>query len=273
MRNHYEVLGIPRDASDGLVKLAWEGKMKALADPGYSASASEKREEERLLRLAYATLSVHRLRAAYDDKLDAAEIAELEAPVGLAAWVPRSRIALFALALAVLAGGGLFYERYQVREREALARAEKARQAAQEAKWRERAEQAEARREEQRLAEEAGMVAGRQWQERNDLERERAAYDAQRRAQEAQANWAEMSARDRENLARAAREQAELQARRAEEERRREAQLEVERQKAYLKGLELDEERARLLRHEQAQREAREREYRRQLEERQSQDR
>ena len=49
------------------------------------------------------------------------------------------------------------------------------------------------------------------------------------------------------------------------------AQAEVERQKAYLRSLEQDEERARAARHEQAQREALETEYRRQFEERQRQ--
>ncbi len=34
MRDHYLALGIPRNASERMVKLAFEGKMKALADAG-----------------------------------------------------------------------------------------------------------------------------------------------------------------------------------------------------------------------------------------------
>lgn len=267
MRDHYEILGIPRHASDRMVQIAFEGKLKALADPGYAAAPSVKREEERQLRLAFATLSVPHLRAAYEDSLDAQAVVESDEERG---WLPRGRLAAVALLLVVLAGAGVAWERTQARERAEAARAEQAQKEAREARWRERAEQADARRQEQAEEEEASRIAGKAWQERTDLERERAAYDAQRRAQEAQAMGAELSARDREAQARAAREQAEQQARRTDEEKRREAQQEVERQKAYLRGLELDEERARVERAERVQREAREQEYRRLLEERQA---
>jgi len=263
MTDHYEILGIPRHASDRMVQIAYDGKMKALADPDYAASARERREEERRLREAFATLSQPHRRVAYDAKLAALDAGEDEEE----GWLTRGRLALIAVLVAVAAGGWIWNERLRAREREEIARTDRAREEARQAVWRERAEAAEARREAQRLEEEAGIAAGRQWQERTDLERERAAYETQRRAQEAQAGSAEAYARDRESFARAARERAEQQAQRAEEEKRRAAEMEVERQKTYLRGLELDEERARAVRHEQALRESREREYRRQLEE------
>jgi hypothetical protein len=264
MQDHYETLGIPRHASDRMVQLAYEGKMKALADPGYAASARERRAEEQRLREAFATLSHPHRRVAYDARLAAVEAAGDEDPAG---WSTRGRLALIATLLAVAAAGWIWNERLRAREREEIARADRAREEARQAVWRERAEAAEARREAQREEEEAALREGRQWQERTDLERERAAYEAQRRAQEAQAAYAESQSRYGDSAARASRERAEQQAQQAEEERRRAAELEVERQKAYLRGLELDEERARALRHEQALREAREKEYRRQLEE------
>jgi colicin import membrane protein len=264
MPDHYEILGIPRHASERMVQLAYDGKMKALADPDYAASARERREEEERLREAFATLSHPLKRVAYDARLEAIEAGGDDDAQG---WLTRGRLALIGVLLAVVAGGWIWNERLRAREREEVARADRAREEARQAVWKERAEAAEARREAQRLEEEAGIAAGRQWQERTDLERERAAYEAQRRAQEAQAASADSYSRYSDSAARAARERAEQQAQLAEEERRRAAQVEVERQKAYLRGLELDEERARALRHEQALREAREKEYRRQLEE------
>jgi len=266
VRDHYLVLGIPRNASERMVKIAFEAKLKALDDPGYRVPASVKREEERQLRLALATLSVPHLRTAYDARLDE-EGDEGEAH----AWVPRGRIALLALLLAVAAGAWLLYDRVQSRERAEVARAEKAAQERREAIWRERIEANDARREAMRQDEEASFVAGRKWQENADFERERAMDDRRRQVQEARDRQEESSASFRESQARAAREQAERQAQGTEEEKRRAAQAEVERQKAYLRSLEQDEERARAARHEQAQREALEKEYRRQLEERQKQ--
>ena len=34
MNNHYEVLGVQRDAGPSIVKIAYEGKLKALAKAG-----------------------------------------------------------------------------------------------------------------------------------------------------------------------------------------------------------------------------------------------
>jgi len=266
MRDHYDILGIPRTSSDRMVKIAYEAKMKALDDPGYQVPASVRREEERQLRLAQATLSVPHLRAAYDARLD-----EQDDEGEARGWVPRGRIALVAILLAVSAGAWLLYDRVQSRERAEIARAEKAEKDRREARWRERVEANEARREAMRQEEEAAIAAGKKWQESSDWERERALDERRRQAQEAKDRAEESNASFRESQARAAREQAERQSQRAEEEKRRAAQAEVDRQKAYLRSLEQDEERARAARHEQAQREALEKEYRRQLEERQKQ--
>lgn len=266
MRDYYQILGIPRTSSERMVKIAFEAKLKALDDPGYAVPASVKRDEERQLRLALATLSVPHLRAAYDTRLDE-ELDEGEAR----SWVPRGRIALVALLFAVAAGAWLLYDRVQARERAEIARAEKAEKDRREARWRERVEANEARREAMRQEEEAAIAAGKKWQENSDWERERAMDERRRQAQEARDRAEESSASYRESQARAAREQAERQAQRTEEEKRRAAQAEVDRQKAYLRSLEQDEERARAARHEQAQREAFEKEVRRQLEERQKQ--
>jgi len=51
MHDYYRILGIARDASPQVVKYAFEGKAKALAEPAYAASPAEKRGEEPRYRL------------------------------------------------------------------------------------------------------------------------------------------------------------------------------------------------------------------------------
>lgn len=264
MHDFYRLLGIARDASAQVVRFAFEGKLKALADPAYTASPAEKREEERLLREALVTLTVAAKREAYDAKLAAFEEG------GGANASRRRSLALPAVLAAFVAVAALAWwkERADVRER---VRIEEARAAAQAERDRLAAEREAKRQEElQALQErrEEAMALSRERNERLRVQRERADYDRQRRYEEMRVRQAESARESRERRTALEERRAEEIARRAEEESRRAALRELERQKEYLRRQELEEERVRAARHAQAQREAQEREYRRLLEER-----
>lgn len=270
VRDFYEVLGVPRDASPKLVQLAFEGKMKALADPAYAASPAEKREEERLLKEAFVTLSNPAKRGPYDEKLAAFEEQASAAPSRPAWLVPA-----VAAALVVAIGGGILSRHLEDRERQ---RVEAERQARQEEEARLRAIAREEREREmtaQREAREAEMQARneqyRTQRERADFERWRSSVDQQARYGESLRQQQDRNALYEAQRAESQRRQAEERERREEESRRRQALSEVERQKEFLRRQEMEEERLRAERHYRAQQEAREREYRQMLEERRRQ--
>lgn len=267
MHDYYQILGIARDASPQVVKFAFEGKMKAVADPAYAASPEEKREEERLLKEAFVTLSLPAKRGPYDEKLAAFE----SGPAGAdsrPAWLAPAAV------VAVLAIGGSMawvnHSREQERqrleaERVAVQEEEARRRADREA---ERIREAEARREE-------FDARNRERNEQYQAQRERAELERWRRSVDAQARQGDYARESRErNAAYEARREEqrrrseEDRLRREEEARRRQAQYEVERQKEFLRRQEQEEERVRLERHYRAQQEAQEREYRRMIEER-----
>lgn len=263
MHDYYRILGVARDASPQLAKIAFEGRMKALADPAYAAPPAEKREEERLLREALVTLTMPAKRGPYDAKLAAFEEAGSRRP-SRPAWLVPSALAVVALAAGA---GWLEHSREQGRlqadrERQRLAGE------AQAERRRAEAEAHEARVREMQDRREEAAAASRERSETYRIQRERAEYERLRRAQEAQARSAQQAAERQERNALYAKQREEEQLRREEESRRRQALVEVERQKEYLRRLELEEERARAARHERAEREAREREYQRILEER-----
>ena len=260
MQDHYQILGIARDASPQVVRFAFEGKMKALADPAYAAPTAEKREEERRLKEAFVTLSVPAKRGPYDGKLAAFE-EQLAASAGRRPpWlVPAAVVACVALAAGALWNShSREKERVRLEEGRVAMEKENARRKAQAED--ERLGELEARREEV-------IEATRQRAEQARIQRERTDYDRLKRTQEAQVRYSD-SARQRQEL-NALREtqRVEERLRRAEDERRRAALVELERQKAYLRRQELEEERVRAARHDRANREAREREYQQYLEE------
>ena len=103
MHDYYLLLGIARNASAQVVKFAFEGRMKALGDPAYAASPGEKREEERLLKEAFVTLSMAAKRGPYDAKLAAFEGQGGAVATSRPAWyVPAMAVACLALVAAGL---------------------------------------------------------------------------------------------------------------------------------------------------------------------------
>lgn len=267
MHDYYQILGIARDASPQVVKFAFEGKMKAVADPAYVASPAEKREEERLLKEAFVTLSMPAKRGPYDEKLAAFE-SGAGGGASRPAWlVPAAVVAVLAIGASM---AWVNHSREQERQR-----LEAERVAAQEEEARRRAEreaerirEAEARQEEFDARNRERNEQYRAQRERADLERWRRSVDAQARqgdyARESRERNAAYEARREEQRRRS----EEDRLRREEEARRRQAQYEVERQKDFLRRQEQEEERVRLERHYRAQQEAQEREYRRMIEER-----
>ena len=266
MLDYYQVLGIARDASPQVVKYAFEGKAKALADPAYAASPAEKREEERLLKEAYITLSVPAKRSAYDAKLSAFEDEAAAARSSRPAWL----VPAVAAALVAVAAGGLWTN--HSREKERL-RLEDERIAMEKENTRRKAEREAERIRELQGRYEDSTEQARLRGEQLRMQRERADYERWKRTEEMRARQGESMRQSEERRAVAEKLREEENLRRAEEERRRQAQREVDRQKDYLRRQELEEERIRAARHEQAQREAREREYRQYLEEQRRQPR
>jgi curved DNA-binding protein CbpA len=260
MHDYYQVLGVARDASPPVVKYAFEGKAKALADPAYAASPEEKREEERLLREAYVTLSVPAKRSAYDAKLAAFE----SAPASGASSRPPWLVPAVAAAVVAVAAGGLLAN--HAREKERL-RIEEQRIALEKEEARRKSDLEDERIRELRARQEESTEQARLRGEQLRMQRERVEYERWKRTEEMRARQGESMRESQERRAAAEKQREEESARRAEEDRRRQAQREVDRQKEYLRRQELEEERIRAARHEQAQREARELEYRQYLEE------
>ena len=78
MTDYYEALGVANDATAAIVKIAFEGKMKALAK---APASPERQAEERLLQQAYATLSNAQKREWYDRQLEARDKPRSSIPV------------------------------------------------------------------------------------------------------------------------------------------------------------------------------------------------
>jgi hypothetical protein len=260
MHDYYQILGIARDASPQLVRFAFEGKSKALADPAYAASPAEKREEERLLKEAFVTLSVPAKRVAYDAKLSDFEgAAAVER-----AWRPTWLIPAVAASVVALAAVGLWTN--HSREKERL-RIEEQRVSLDKENARRKAEDDAERIRENQARQEASTEQARLRGEQLRMQRERTEYDRWKRTEEMRARQGDAMRESQERRLATDKQREEERLRRAEEDRRREAQREVDRQKEYLRRQELEEERIRAARHAQAQREAQEREYRQYLEE------
>jgi hypothetical protein len=245
MDNFYQALGVSRSATPSVVKIAYEGKLKALAKA--DLSDSERRAEERDLEKAYVTLSNPAKKEWYDGQLDSH--ADFE-DAAVASSHRKGWFVASALALVLIAGVGYYFvDRANARERIRL--------------------------EEQRIALERESAQARAEAERIRLQQ---AEDAQRFRQDAQtraADLQERAYRDRSEQAAHDRvvreavvghsinssEQRQQQAnedreRRIAEQERRRAQSEVDRQKAWTRQRELEDERARSDRAARAQRDA-----------------
>jgi hypothetical protein len=249
MNNHYEALGVQRDAGPSIVKIAYEGKLKALAKAGLADA--ERQAEERLLERAYATLSDDIKRERYDQQLDQHLERQEEAArnAGGRGWI----VAVVAVLIVAGSFGAYINNRNNARERIRLEEERIARDR-DEAKRQVEAEEA------QRVAEREAAQFRAEQQERNDARmRERrdsssryaSDYDF-RAQQDAHKRALDYAAEQRE------REEDAKQrgyARQAEDDRRR-AQAEVERQKRFVSDREREEERIRAERAYRAQHEA-----------------
>lgn len=246
MQDHYQILGVSRTASDAVIRIAYEGRVKALEKS--ELPDREKRAERRQLDEAYGVLSDRAQRAAFD-AMPAAR-APAEAP-------SRGVMAATFCVIGLLAAGGGWYawDRARAAERARLdaerVAAEQAREREEAAEEARRRELAQARLEMVKEAEQAAD-SGRSPSRSRDTTRsfdyrgwENAANVYVQQAAEAQAQ--------REQASREAQDRMQ-----AEMDRRR-AQQEVERQKQYLRQQELEEERARYERQLRAQNEDRER--------------
>ena len=230
MSNYYELLGVSRAASASVVKIAYEGKLKALARGGLSDA--ERRAEEKELEKAYVTLSNPAKASWYDKQLDSHAATE-------SASHGRGTVIGTAAVMLILAAGIGWYFVERAHKLEAL-RVEGERLKTEQARLvlererEERAKEIERARLEQQPPQTTTTtrrleirVSG---DERDQALRERAYNDAQ-------------ASRDRREL-----QQQEDRNRRIAEEDRRRAQAEVDRQKRYLRERELEEERARIAR-------------------------
>ena len=107
MANHYDTLGLARDATMPEVKAAFQAKMKAL-DASALAQA-EKAAIEKGLRQAFVALFDPAAKARYDKQLAAAARARAEsepvAPHEVAATNPLLIAAVVVAIVAMVAGG------------------------------------------------------------------------------------------------------------------------------------------------------------------------
>jgi curved DNA-binding protein CbpA len=245
VENHYQALGVSRGASASVVKIAYEGKLKALAKA--EMPDAERRAEERALEQAYVTLSNPAKKDWYDGQID--NRAEGEA-ASVATSHQRGWLAAGVLALILVLGVGYYYvARANARERVRL--------------------------EEQRIAIERESAQARAEAERTRLQQAEDAQHFRQDSENRSATLRERAYSDRAGQAAhdtAVRDQvighvlsaSELRQKQANEDRdrnlaetqRRQAQAEVDRQKQWTRQRELEEERIRADRAYRAQREA-----------------
>lgn len=169
MTNYYTALGVSENAAPEIIRIAYEGRLKALAKAG--VREAERKAEEDLLERAFETLSNESRRAAYDAKLDAsAEQA--------ARGSPATTFALIGITVAVLVGGTAWYMNERSSKLEQI-RFEEARIAreADELERRAATDQAEKERRDSDAAYAREMAQRREEQDRHRVARERMNYE------------------------------------------------------------------------------------------------
>ena len=245
MQNYYELLGVSHDATPQIVKIAYGGKLKALAKA--DLSEAERKAEERLLEQAYVTLSNPAKKTWYDNQLSGAPTeASSSSKTGLI-------VAVAIVALMIVGGGWYSLERSKERER---VRLEEQRIAIEQEKVRAQAELERVRLQDTQQGRDQTFGLIREVDQASRAERERRAEEAQRRAEEGRAfrdqareriisTHDEREAQRREDRARAQADQD-----------LRKARAEVERQKRFVAEREREEERIRTERYYRVQREA-----------------
>src|SRR4051812_21439332 len=115
MIEYYGVLGVSREASPSIVKIAYEGKVKGLAKG--NLSESERKTEERQLLAAYETLTDPLRRERYEERLEQAASRD----ENRAKAIP----AIIATVLVVIAVGGYVgYSRHVAEQKRQMAKFE-----------------------------------------------------------------------------------------------------------------------------------------------------
>ena len=248
MTNCYQVLGVSENATAEILKIAYEGRLKALAKA--RMGEAERKAEEALLRQAYGTLTNPARRAAHD--------AQLEGAVEREARSSRNTTIAVAAGLAVVLLGGIawyFSDRSARAERIRLEEARIAREADDLRRQVEADKMAKERRD--RDAAYAQDAAYRkEAEDRRRVERERSNYNREvERAQAAVDREAAYQSRQEQQKA-SERERAEMRDRMQSERDLAAAKRDVDRQKRYLETQEREEQRAREERHHRATRDA-----------------
>jgi curved DNA-binding protein CbpA len=238
MNNYYQLLGVSRGASPSVVKIAYEGKLKALAASGLDEA--QRKAEAKELEKAYVTLSNDAKAKWYDAQLEKQAAAESAAP-------GRGTVIAVAVVMALFAAGIGWYFVERTHKIEALRvegerlKAEQVRLLAEREREEREKDLERARLEQQQNPGTRRLEIRVRGDERDQALRERAYNDAQSYREEAQKRTLQTYDR-REQQA-----QEDRYRRQAEEDRRR-AQAEVERQKRFVRERELEEERARIAR-------------------------
>lgn len=251
MQSYYEMLGVSQDVTPSIAKIAYEGKVKALAKSGLGEA--EKQAEERELSKAYVTLSNPAKKDWYDKQR--ALHGEREERAAQAshrtAWIVAGGVVAFLVVAAgwILVSRANEHERLRLEAQRIALEQEKARNAAD-------IEEARLQLEQDSQAHIQGLT------ERQQAAREQAYRDQQARIARDQAfrqqvqsrainTFDERSAQYNEDRQR----RLDLEDKRRAEDERRKALAEVERQKRFVADREREDERIRADRDYRVQRE------------------
>jgi hypothetical protein len=240
-RDHYEVLGVPENATEPWIRRAYQTAQERIAaDAGLSDADRAAAVGE--LESAFRTLTSSSARDAYDDKLRRAREAQGNGAGGLMDRL-KSPTTWIAIGLVIVIGGGWYWQ--HAREQAQL-RAEQERVASEQAEQRRMVEVEERRkREKQRLLDE--IRAQKEAEEnQHQLSMEARQADMQKKQFVADDRYIAPQQQQLNNFADrtdAWRRQSEEQRQRYEEEMNlRRAQAEVERQRRYLEQKEREEQ-------------------------------
>ena len=233
MQNCYATLGVTQDVTPQVAKIAYEGKLKALAKAGLAEA--ERLAEERALTQAYVTLSNPAKKDWYDKQWMKHGEREEQA-----AAVHHKRGWLVASVLSVLLVGAVtYYYVHRAGERERL-RLEEQRIANERALIDKAAELEQQRIDAAKDAEQARQDL----RERQQAARERAYSDSLNRYDQNRSSSEQARARQAELSEQRQRQYDEQRARSQDEIERRRAQAEVDRQKRFVQEREYEERRA-----------------------------
>jgi curved DNA-binding protein CbpA len=233
MQNCYAALGVTHDVTPQVAKIAFEGKMKALAKAGLSEA--ERRAEERLLAQAYATLSNPAKKDWYDKQW--MKHGEREEEVAIAST--RRGWTVAAVMSVLFVGAISYYYVSRANERERLRL-----DAVRIANEKEAADKRAALEQAALDAVKDADAARIEYANRVQTARERAYSDSLSRSDQARANAEQYRARSLEISAERQVQVDEQRARMQDDANRRQAQADLERQKRFIAQREYEEQRA-----------------------------